>query len=312
MPKNKKQELNGERSELLFLSVFFLLSLFCVIFSSLCLNQIQRPLFRDNLLWFALAAAVIIIAFFILSVGFILFKRRGCQKFSLSVYILFAVFLGLLYTLQVTGFFTVFNDTEKLQEYLQNSGGWVPIVYIILQFLQVIILPIPGIVSTAAGVAIFGPFFTSLYSALGIIAGSFVAFWIGRKWGNKTVGWIIGKDSLKKWQKKLKGKDNLFLTIMFILPLFPDDVLCFFAGLSTMSVLYFSIVIIITRLLGIFATCYSFNFIPFNTWWGIALWVAIIVTVFLAAFFAYKYMDKMQEWLGSYRKRIYNKNKNKK
>ena len=33
----------------------------------------------------------------------------------------------------------------------------------------------------------------------------------------------MGEDALKKWQKKLKGKDNLFLTLMFLLPLYTDD-----------------------------------------------------------------------------------------
>ena len=113
---------------------------------------------------------------------------------------------------------------------------------------------------------------------------------------------MIGRDALEKWQKKLKGKDNLILTLMFILPLFPDDVLCFLAGLSTMGTGYFSIVIIFTRLVGIFTTCYAAIFIPFNTWWGIMLWIGIILTVGLAAVFVYKYMDKLQVFVKRFTK----------
>ena len=174
-----------------------------------------------------------------------------------------------------------------------------PITYILLQFLQVVILPIPGIVSTAAGVAIFGPLLTSIYSVTGILLGSFLAFYIGRKWGNKTVAWIIGEETLEKWQKKLKGKDNLFLTMMFLLPLFPDDILCFIAGLSTMSNRYFSIMIICTRVISIFATCYSVDLIPINTWWGITIWVVFFAVIIFAFIFIYKNMDKIQKWLKS-------------
>ena len=104
--------------------------------------------------------------------------------------------------LQKTGFFDLVQSSEGLQQYLEKAGIWMPILYIALQFLQVIILPIPGIVSTMAGVTLFGPFKTLIYSLIGILLGSLTAFFIGRKLGNKAVEWIVGKETLKKWQKK--------------------------------------------------------------------------------------------------------------
>ena len=163
-----------------------------------------------------------------------------------------------------------------------------PIIYIALQFLQVVVLPIPSIVSTIAGVALFGAFWAMVYSLTGILLGSLLAFFIGRKFGYKAVSWMIGEDSLSKWQKKLKGKDNLFLTLAFILPIFPDDILCFVAGLSSMTMRYFLSVIFLSRVMGIFATCYSVDLIPFNTWWGILIWIAIILMVTLSFIFIYK------------------------
>ena len=121
-----------------------------------------------------------------------------------------------------------------------------------------------------------------------------MAFFIGRKLGYKAVAWIVEAETLKKWQKRLKGKDNLILTMMFILPLFPDDILCFIAGLSSMSKAYFLIMVTITRLIGIAATCYSINFIPWNTWWGLLLWGVVVVTLIGVFIFAYKYMGKWQ------------------
>ena len=169
-----------------------------------------------------------------------------------------------------------------------------PILYIVLQYLQVVILPIPSIVSTVAGVALFGPFKTAVYSLIGIVLGSVTAFFVGRKLGNRAVSWIIGKETLLKWQKKLKGKDSLFLTVMFLLPVFPDDVLCFVAGLSSMKVKYFLLMISISRILAVFATCYSFQLIPFNTWWGLTLWGVFIVGIVAAFVVIYKNMDRLQ------------------
>ena len=107
---------------------------------------------------------------------------------------------------------------------------------------------------------------------------------------------------IQKWQKKLKGKDNFFLTVMFLLPMFPDDVLCFIAGLSSMSVRYFAIMIILSRLFAIGTTCYSIRLIPFNTWWGACIWGLIIAIIIGAFIVAYKYMDVIQKKISDRKK----------
>lgn len=144
--------------------------------------------------------------------------------------------------------------------------------------------------------ALFGPLKAMLCSLVGVILGSLTAFVIGRKLGYKAVAWMVGKDDLDKWQKKIKGKDNFILTAMFILPLFPDDILCFVAGLSSMSWQYFVVMIVISRLIGIAGTCYSVNFIPFNTWWGILIWGILIAALVVAFIFLYKNMDAINNW----------------
>jgi uncharacterized membrane protein YdjX (TVP38/TMEM64 family) len=165
----------------------------------------------------------------------------------------------------------------------------------------VTILPIPSIVSTLVGVAVFGALNASLYSFIGIFLGSLTAFYLGRKLGKKTVSWIVGSEDLSKWQKKLKGKDKLFLTSMFLLPMFPDDVLCFVAGLSSMSNRYFIIMIAITRIISILASCYSFELIPFNTWWGILIWLVMLVLLLSLCILVYKNADKINEKLKKFK-----------
>ena len=142
-----------------------------------------------------------------------------------------------------------------------------------------------------------------LLSLLGIIPASVVAFFVGRKLGDKAVCWIVGEETLKAWQEKLKGKDNLFLTAMFLLPMFPDDVLCFVAGLSTMSTKYFLTIISISRLLIVFATCFSFQIIPINTWWGLLLWGLIILVVGVVFFLIYKHKDTVQDIIESWKEK---------
>ena len=149
--------------------------------------------------------------------------------------------------------------------------------------------------STVAGVALFGPFQTMIYSLIGVLLGSFTGFFIGRKLGNKAVAWMIGEETMHKWQKKIKGKDYLLLTLMFLLPVFPDDVLCFVAGLSTMTWGYFSAMIVISRALQISVTCYSIDFIPFTTWWGLLIWIVFFSVLLVGFFIVCKNIDKIQK-----------------
>ena len=86
---------------------------------------------------------------------------------------------------------------------------------------------------------------------------------------------------------------------MFLLPLFPDDVLCFVAGLSSMTWGFFIVMITVTRVISIFSTAYSFELIPFTTWWGILIWVTLLALVVLAFWLVCKYYERIDKFLKS-------------
>ena len=295
--RRKNNDVNKMRGPWLGLTAFFSLTAVGIALAILCLAGSNLPFIKGN---YALCVVLSVLCLLFLcgvSVSFVLMDKGVVVKMLFSVYIFILFCLALILILQKTGFFKVAESAEGVQAYLEKTGVWMPILYILLQYLQVILLPIPSIVSTVAGLALFGAFKTMLFSFIGIFLGSITAFFIGRKLGYKAVAWMVGVDALEKWQQKLKGKDNLFLTVMFVLPLFPDDILCFVAGLSSMGNCYFLIMITVTRLLGIAATCYSFDFIPWNTWWGLLIWGIVIVGVVTAFIFLYKYMDKVQAFI---------------
>lgn len=299
--KNNSVYKKRETAVLSYVSI--LLAAACIVTGIFCLDNIRNEWIRSHFLICAIAYSCVMTILCAASILCLFFDKKTITKSLLSVLILILFALIVWLPLQKTGFFYVVADAKRLQEYLENAGIWMPIVYVLLQFLQVVVLPIPSLVSTVAGIALFGPFFTTVYSFIGIMLGSVLAFIIGRKWGKKAVGWIIGEETLAKWQKKLKGKDNAVLTAMFILPLFPDDILCFVAGLSSMSTKYYLSMISISRILAIACTCYSVNFIPFDTWWGLTIWGIILAAIAIAFIFVYKNIDKLQEYVQNKRKR---------
>ena len=283
-----------------------LCALGCALFAVFCVYETEISFIQNNAFLFSLLFCTLAVVLFVIAV-------YGAYKGKEMLYkLLFTLLLGvlicliLLFVLLKTGFFTIVKDKESLANYLQKSGGWMPAVYVGLQYLQVVVLPIPSVVSTAVGVVLFGPFLTIIYSIIGILLGSFTAFFIGRKLGAKAVAWMIGKDTLATWQRKIKGKDNFILTLMFLLPMFPDDVLCFIAGLSTMSTKYFTVMIILARLFAITTTCYSITLIPFDTWWGLLIWGVLFGAILLAFYFIYKNMDAIQNKLSAWSKNKHN------
>ncbi len=297
------------KSKAIWLLVYFLLSATGNVLGIMCLNKSNVAFIQTHILLFSVLVGLLFTASFLCSVFLTLSAKEIWKKTLLSVYILIVFFLTVLLVLQITGFFTLIKDETSFQAYLQGAGRWMPFVYVALQYLQVVLLPIPGVVSTIAGVALFGALPTIIYSLIGIVAGSLTAFFIGRKLGHKAVVWLIGAEELNKWQVKLKGKDLLFLTLAFLLPVFPDDILCFIAGLSSMSWRYFAVMVLISRIVSVSVTCFSFDFIPFNTWWGLLIWATIILAIVVAFILIYKNFDKLQEKLEK-RFKIFRKHKN--
>ena len=228
---------------------------------------------------------------------FYILNKQSIFRLIVCVLIFADICAGVFYALCATGLLGTINSVEALREVIGKSGSMAAIIYILFCFLQVVLLPVPGSVAVAVGVAMFGPWKCAIFSFIGIIIGSFLAFGIGRWIGYKAVCWIVGKDSLDKWLEKLKGKDYLILSLMFLLPMFPDDVLCFVAGLSSMTWKYFSVMIVITRAISVVSTAYSFEFIPFTTWWGLLIWGVLVALVLIAFWLVLKYSDRIDRFI---------------
>ncbi|EOS8032382.1 TVP38/TMEM64 family protein, partial [Enterococcus hirae] len=148
----------------------------------------------------------------------------------------------------------VFKDLNSLRGLVGDSIILGPIIFILIQILQVVIPIIPGGISTAAGVLIFGPYAGFIYNYVGICIGSIIIFLLGRRYGkpfilsmvsdktyNKYVGWLDNQNRFEK----------LFALAIF-LPVAPDDALCLMAGLTNISVKKYTWIILLAKPLSIF------------------------------------------------------------
>ena len=276
-----------------------LLSGITVLVSVLYVSTFTGGFFYENKPLLISTVTIVVSIITTIALAYATSDKKTVYKISLVILSLITFSLLVMYFLKISGIGDKIDSVEDLRNYVASFGYLAVVIYIVVNVLQVVLLPIPGFVSIGTGVALFGAFRTSIYSLLGILTGSFIAFFIGRVLGYRVVSWIVGKDNLDKWLKKVKNKDKIVLTFMFLFPFFPDDMLCFIAGLSSMSTGYFIVMIIFCRTISVFLSSYSLSgsIIPYNTWWGILLWAVVIGITVLTAVIIYKRGDRIQKYI---------------
>ena len=65
---------------------------------------------------------------------------------------------------------------EELQKVIKSTGAVAPLIFILISFLQVTLIPIPGVVTIIAGNLLFGFWLSFLYSYVGMLLGAMFAF----------------------------------------------------------------------------------------------------------------------------------------
>lgn len=292
MEQNREKMKRNEKYSPIQYLVLFLLASVCIVleiavFSILSIEFIARH--RQALLFLACLITVMLL---IVGVIYACKGRATVYRLILSIYGLTIFFLSVLWIAESFGLIAILRDPDRYERFLKEWGILLPVVYILLQVVQVLFLPVPILFSVLTGLRLFGLFGTILYVFIGVFCGSVIAFLIGRKWGNKGVSWLVGAEKLNSWQAKLRGKDSILLAAMFLLPFFPDDLLCLLAGLSTITLSRFLLMMSCTRAISVIGICLSIEFLPLNTWWGIAAWVGIILVLGIAFLVIYKRMGK--------------------
>ena len=142
-----------------------------------------------------------------------------------------------------------FNSKESLQDYIKGFGVFAPLVLTVIQAVQVVIPILPGFFGCAVGAVLFGTTGGFICNYVGISLGSVIAFFLSRKFGVSLIKIMFSEGKYEKWSA-ITDKWKSFPTFMFIatlLPLSPDDFLCYFSGLTKMSAKKFIWIIVLGK-----------------------------------------------------------------
>ncbi len=224
-------------------------------------------------------------------------KNKTLKRFALLVNIVMLITIALFVLLHSQNLMYIFSSIGSFKDFILGSGSIGMLVYIAVQFLQVMFLPIPSLIITLAGVAIYGPFLGALLCCVGVLLGSYISFLVGKVFGKKVAIWLFGEEKANKCADILNKKGKIFLIIAFLLPLFPDDLLCLTAGITTMKFKTFFFITTCTRPIGIvFMSFFGGGYIiPFNGW-GLYVWPFILAFVI----FVLVYYTKKQQQIENY------------
>ena len=130
----------------------------------------------------------------------------------------------------------IYDDKDILVNYIKELGIGAPIIFIVLQIIQVVIPVIPGGITCLAGVLAFGPVLGFIYNYIALIIGSIIVYYISNKYGVDFIKKLFKEECINKYIKYIDNKCFRFLFLVsIILPFFPDDLLCYIASISKMK-----------------------------------------------------------------------------
>lgn len=163
-------------------------------------------------------------------------RRAALISASTALAVLLAAlyFRGGLPTDQVAAAWQTISSPERVRLFFEGFGPWGPILFFVLQAVQVVVALIPAAPVTVAGVATYGPWWGFALSLFGAVAGSVVAFFMGRRFGKPMVSKLVGEQVVDKYAGKM-SPNGLWMLVVLMLPIpAGGDAVCSLAGLSEM------------------------------------------------------------------------------
>lgn len=181
-----------------------------------------------------------------------IFKKRITSKTKLKIIAVVAVILLIaiyvIWDLLNNGPLTSFlNNKDTIISWVEGHGFLGPLAFIFLQVLQIVLAPIPGQIVGGVGGFLFS-WWGVLWTCIGTAIGGFIVFWLSRKFGRPLVEKIVKKDSLDKFDFIFNNNTSFILFVIFLIPGLPDDIICYLAGLTNISLKKLVTLFVIGRL----------------------------------------------------------------
>jgi len=208
----------------------------------------------------------------------------------LRLLILILIVGGLTVILYETGVIQFFLNKKRMAHFLDSLGPWSVLVFIVLQVAQVVAAPIPGEVTGFLGGYLFGKFFGVVLSTIGLTIGSYVAFILARAFGRPLIERFIPKSTMQRFDYLLHHKAAFLVFLLFLIPGFPKDWLCYILGLGHLTTTEFLVIGGTGRLFGTILLTLGGSYLRHHQYVRFYILVGIGISVVIVAL---AYRDKL-------------------
>jgi len=208
----------------------------------------------------------------------------------LRLLILVLIVGGLTLILYETGVIQFFLNKKRMAQFLDSLGPLSVVVFVLLQVAQVVAAPVPGEVTGILGGYLFGKFFGILLSTIGLTLGSYVAFILARTFGRPLIERFIPKSTMQRFDYLLHHKGAFLVFLLFLIPGFPKDWLCYILGLGRMSTTQFLVIGGTGRLFGTILLTLGGSYLRHHQYFSFFVMVGVGISVVIVAL---AYRDKL-------------------
>jgi len=144
----------------------------------------------------------------------------------------------------------VTTNGTRVRETILSYGYLAPLMFMVLQILQVLFAPVPGEATGILGGYLFGAWPSFIYSSIALAAGSALAFIIGHLFADAFRSRFSKTKVYRKFNHLVFKGDFVIPFVLFLFPGFPKDSLSYLLGLSAMPFKIFIFIASIARMPG--------------------------------------------------------------
>jgi uncharacterized membrane protein YdjX (TVP38/TMEM64 family) len=186
-------------------------------------------------------------------------------------------------------YYRFFLNPVRLQLFIASFGPYAKVVFVVVQALQVVLAPVPGEVTGFVGGYLFGGIIGAICSTIGLMVGSSLAFGIAKRLGIKFVEKIVKKEYIDKFNFFITHKGLYISFVLFLIPGFPKDSLCYLLGLTHMRFLDFFLINLIGRLPGTLMLTFQGSAVKNENYFSFFVLLTISVIMVFVLYIAREY-----------------------
>jgi uncharacterized membrane protein YdjX (TVP38/TMEM64 family) len=217
-------------------------------------------------------------------------KTKDILKRSIPVVLIIAA-MAVIMAVYGKELLMLLSKPENIKGYIESKGIYGVFIYILFQIVQIVIAVIPGEPIQIAGGYIYGTVLGFIYAEIGIMIGSFIAFFISRKFGIPIIRMLVSEKKLMEYKEKLESKKGIAITfILCLIPGIPKDVIVYASGLTPIRFKLFFIIYFAARMPAMFMASYMGAQLGKN---NIAGFVTIGIVAVAMLVLGYLYKDKI-------------------